>query len=30
MTETVQTPVQFQYHAHSFGKSALYHAETVR
>ena len=29
MTETVQTPVQFQHHAHSSGKSALYHAEAV-
>ena len=30
MTETVQTPVQFQYHAHSSAKGALYHAITVQ
>ena len=28
-TETVRRPVPFPYHAHRFGKSALYHAEAV-
>ena len=29
MTETVQTPVQFQYHSHSLRQSTLYHASSV-
>ena len=30
MTETVQTPVQFQYCAHSLGQSTLYCASSIR